>query len=1143
VIAPASVLLACASAPSAEAASIFAGVPLGDQILGGQLVGTNFNIGFAGTAGGVNNWPGAESPDHVIDNVNFKYLNFAETNTGFLVNPVFNGGNGSVVTSMQLWVANDAADRDPASYTVYGTNTAQNFANTVFDVTQFSQISTGTLALPAARPGTGNDASPLNNAFSQTVNFANSTAYKYYLVIFPTVRNGAGANSMQIGEVQFFGTATFQNLIWSGANSSVWDTGVVQNFTLNGNPSTYTDGNGATFDDTANPARTNINVPSPIAPAAVVFNNNTLNYTLGGAAINSVGTLTLNGTASVTLNNAASFASSIVNAGTLTVGPSGTLGSGLLSVNNPNTGAGSAVTVNFNSAQSIGSLSGTLAAPSSGTNSATINLNGLLTVNQTTDETFAGSIAGPGSLTKNGNRVLTLTGSSTYTGPTIINAGTLASSLPGDNPKGALPAGQPVTVNTGATLRLGADDGLGYYAGSVSSLTVNGGTVTAVANTHSTLPAVTMTGGTLNATGAGNILGPAAVNYILDGDVTTVAGAAQATISAPAIRLRKDPGNTGTSSSVIFNVPRGTAPVDLSISSVIQDLGAGLTKSGNGILSLASGNTYTGPTNINAGKVIIKDSASLGTGVVTLANGTTLSLNPTGTFNGFNNFTLNGGPTLDAGKTTVTLTTGVNNQTRSIFSNAPVSIGSGFTATFDYTASGAADGITFTIQNNSPTALGAGGGGLGYMGMPNSAALEFNIYTGANPAQPIGTNFATGGVTGTYISSSPVNLASGLPTTVTVTYDPLTQTLMESLVSGVNNYSNTFFGVNLPAALGGTVGYFGFTGATGGAASTQTVGNFTFTSTAALHLANNVTLPAGATSTMEITQAASGGSGAASVQGTLTLNPNATLNVTGDATPTNLPYLLEMNGITSIGANVTISVANNGTGLGTVTMLDITGQSPTSGLTKIGPGTLTFLGVESYTGPTSVNAGMLVVVGSLSGSATTVNTGGTLAGTGTLGAVTVAGGGTLSPGIGGIGTINTGLLLLQNSSTFSLEIGASTADQIKVAGAGTLAGTIPLPITLTADPVDNTVFTILDGTAALVGYVGGARFSFLGNSLDQGEQFNVANGGFSQDFVISYSADAGRDVTLTAVVPEPGSLAAILAGTATLLGLRRRRRE
>jgi hypothetical protein len=51
----------------------------------------------------------------------------------------------------------------------------------------------------------------------------------------------------------------------------------------------------------------------------------------------------------------------------------------------------------------------------------------------------------------------------------------------------------------------------------------------------------------------------------------------------------------------------------------------------------------------------------------------------------------------------------------------------------------------------------------------------------------------------------------------------------------------------------------------------------------------------------------------------------------------------------------------------------------------------------------------------------------------------------------------------------------------------------------------------------------------------------VDDGGFSQVFTISYTSDGGRDVTLTTVVPEPGS-ATLLVSAVTLLSLGRRRR-
>jgi hypothetical protein len=139
-----------------------------------------------------------------------------------------------------------------------------------------------------------------------------------------------------------------------------------------------------------------------------------------------------------------------------------------------------------------------------------------------------------------------------------------------------------------------------------------------------------------------------------------------------------------------------------------------------------------------------------------------------------------------------------------------------------------------------------------------------------------------------------------------------------------------------------------------------------------------------------------------------------------------------------------------------------------------------------------------------------------------------------------VGTLTTGPIAFQNGSALALELAALTADQLKVNGGATLTGVINLGISLLADPDDSANFTILDGTAPLSGYAGGARLSYLGNSLDENEQFTVVDGALSQVFSISYAADGGNDIILMAI-PEPSSVAMLLGGIGAALGLRRRR--
>ncbi len=189
-----------------HAAAIFAP---GNLVYGVRSDGTSLLIASNGADGGNTNytdnfWPGNiatpatnESPEHAIDGVGQKYLNFAELNTGIMVSP---GGSATVVGSLQVWTANDAMDRDPASYAVYGTNAALNGGGMA--LSQFTLISTGALNLPISRNAGGT--AVLDAANSTTVTFANSTPYLNYLVIFPTVRTETSANSMQVAEIQLF---------------------------------------------------------------------------------------------------------------------------------------------------------------------------------------------------------------------------------------------------------------------------------------------------------------------------------------------------------------------------------------------------------------------------------------------------------------------------------------------------------------------------------------------------------------------------------------------------------------------------------------------------------------------------------------------------------------------------------------------------------------------------------------------------------------------------------------------------------------------------------------------------------------------------------------------------------------------------
>jgi CSLREA domain-containing protein len=176
-------------------------------------------------------------------------------------------------------------------------------------------------------------------------------------------------------------------------------------------------------------------------------------------------------------------------------------------------------------------------------------------------------------------------------------------------------------------------------------------------------------------------------------------------------------------------------------------------------------------------------------------------------------------------------------------------------------------------------------------------------------------------------------------------------------------------------------------------------------------------------------------------------------------------------------------------------------------------GTLVLAGTSTYHGATTVAEGTLRVDGSIANSTVSVEDGGTLKGSGAVGAVTVHSGGTLAPG-DSPETIDTGDLDLQLGSTLEIELGGLAAgagyDQVNVAGTVTLAGALDVTLINAFDPPGIQAFTIVDndGSDAVNG-------TFAG--LAEGATF--AAGG--QLFRITYTGGTGNDIVLTSA--EDGS--------------------
>jgi hypothetical protein len=137
-------------------------------------------------------YPPHEGPGNVVDNSLGKYLNFGKENSGFIVTPQF---GASIIQGFQVTTANDAEERDPASWELYGTNDAiVSGQDSTGDLENWVLIDSGSLSLPTER-----------DTLADLVSVSSSAAYTSYKMLFPTVKDAGAANSMQIAEVQFFG--------------------------------------------------------------------------------------------------------------------------------------------------------------------------------------------------------------------------------------------------------------------------------------------------------------------------------------------------------------------------------------------------------------------------------------------------------------------------------------------------------------------------------------------------------------------------------------------------------------------------------------------------------------------------------------------------------------------------------------------------------------------------------------------------------------------------------------------------------------------------------------------------------------------------------------------------------------------------
>ncbi|HVT83413.1 MAG TPA: fibronectin type III domain-containing protein, partial [Phycisphaerae bacterium] len=167
----------------------------------------------------------------------------------------------------------------------------------------------------------------------------------------------------------------------------------------------------------------------------------------------------------------------------------------------------------------------------------------------------------------------------------------------------------------------------------------------------------------------------------------------------------------------------------------------------------------------------------------------------------------------------------------------------GFTTTFDYKVDGTwplGDGFTFVIQRAGVNASGVGGGGLGYGtdhtggtgGIANSLAIKFDLYDnqgeGTNSTGMYLNGAAPTNVGAIWLGGTGFDMRSYNLTRATISYDGTTlKVVLKDLVTGASVTQN--YTVDIPATIGGTSAWVGFTAASGHFGANQAIYNWTYT--------------------------------------------------------------------------------------------------------------------------------------------------------------------------------------------------------------------------------------------------------------------------------------------------------------------------
>jgi len=420
-----------------------------------------------------------------------------------------------------------------------------------------------------------------------------------------------------------------------------------------------------------------ITVGAGVTFGSLTFTSNTLNYSFTGEGLAGAGNVVLNGGGTVSFANANTFTGAIqVNFGTLEAANDSALGStsaGTTIGTNGQLFLKGGVTISGEALSLGGTLRGsedtntyggaiTLTEDAAITSLGTLNVTGAISGAGHTLDVYgdgAVNLSGgltAGALTKSGDSALTISAASTLGGTTLtsgtinlnhatalgngtltINGGALgntsgaaktlanAVTVGGDFDLGTDSSDGSLTlsgaVNLGGTSRAVRVVGSNTLSGAVTngSLTKTGGGTLTLSGSN-TFSALSVDGGTLRMGSSG----------ALGGSAVAVATGATLELNGQNATLTSVSGSgtvsngAATNSTLTLNVADATT-LSTSLSDGVGGGKLGLTKTGNGALTVSSSNANSGAVAIQSGSVVATAAGALGSGAVTLSAGTTLA--------------------------------------------------------------------------------------------------------------------------------------------------------------------------------------------------------------------------------------------------------------------------------------------------------------------------------------------------------------------------------------------------------------------------------------------------------------------------------------------------------------------------------------